>query len=87
MQKSLRGLLFGIDNTSLLLFSSLGTPVLSLNDDGCGGGKVDRGDADLTDKISPVCFLPAFLSFIVILELVDGLLGGRTHEEPEVRKD
>ena len=86
MQKSLRGLLFGIDNTSLLLFSSLGTPVLSLNDDGCGGGKVDRGDADLTDKISPVCFLPAFLSsasIIVILELVDG----RTHEEQEVRKD
>ena len=66
----------------MLLFSSLGTPVLSLNDDGCGGGKVDRGDADLTDKISPVCFLTAFLSFIVILELVDGLLGGSlTHED------
>ena len=93
MQRSLLvGLLVGIDNISFLLLPSFGgAPFLSLDDDGCGGGDVDRGDAELTDKISPDCFLPGFLSFvcfllgflssasfIVILELIDGLLGGKS---------
>ena len=92
MQRSLFvGLLVGIDNISFLLLPSFGGPFLSLDDDGCGGGEVDRGDADLTDRISPDCFLPGFLSFvcfllgflssasfIVILELIDGLLGGKS---------
>ena len=70
---------------------SLGTPFLPLNDNGgeLGGveddGDCDRGDADITDKISPVCFLVAqFLSsalFIIILELVDGSFGCKTDED------
>ena len=70
---------------------SLGTPFLPLNDNGgeLGGveddGDCDRGDADITDKISPVCFLVAqFLSsapFIIILELVDGPFGCRKDED------
>ena len=70
---------------------SLGTPLFSLNDNGreLGGvendGDCDIGDADLTDKITPVCFLVAqFLSsalLIIILELVDGSFDCKADED------
>ena len=86
MQKSLNGLFAGIAVTSLLLLPPFETPFLfSLND---GEDEVDGDseieDADLTDKINPVCFLAAFLfsaSFNMTLGLVDGLFGSRTNED------
>ena len=56
---------------------------------GDGDGDVDRGDADLTNKISPVCLLLArYLSSApFILKLVDGSFGRTTTEEEEEGAD
>lgn len=55
---------------------------------GIGDGDVDREDADLTDKMSPICLLLASLlsSFPFIL-LVDGSFCCTTTEEEEEEEE